>query len=150
MILAGTFGIGLIVVIVKSGFQPVLLIDLFPIGIGIASILWLGRTAYIKADGTSVQFVPPVGMAMTVPKASVVRIVRVLGSRGSARIESRDANNDNLLVVEQYFARDDLQRLAQYLGIDLSWGPAQSSFDTKISSARSSSRRWFVRTTMGM
>ncbi|HKC20117.1 MAG TPA: hypothetical protein VKE27_10855 [Candidatus Dormibacteraeota bacterium] len=137
MVLAGTFGIGLVVITLKSGLQPILLIDLVPIGIGVGCILWLGRPAYIKADSASVQFVPPMGASRTLPKDSVARIIRVFGSRGSTQLEFRNANNEKLLAVEQYFGREEVQRLAQYLGVSLTWGPDKRSFDTKISSATS-------------
>lgn len=122
--LAGSFVIGNIFVTVQSGPSPVLIVtSLFPIGLGIATILWLGRPAWIRVDATEVSFVPPLGSAKVFPRTSVNSIVRVRRAKGTSNLEFRDHDNRRLVAIEQGFAMDDVQQLAQFLDVKLSWDP---------------------------
>lgn len=94
---------------------------LFPIGLGIAAYLYLGRPAWIRVDATDVTYVPPLGSAKSFSRASIKWIARVPGGRGTSTIRLRDQDNRDLLRVQQGFARADMERLAEYLAAKFTW-----------------------------
>src|SRR5919201_3381013 len=102
--LAGAFAIAAIISMLRSGPNPVMFAALFPIGIGIAAVLWLGRPAWIRVGTTEVSYVPPLGSSKVFPRSSVKGIVRVAGARGATHLEFRDQDNRRLVVIEQGFA----------------------------------------------
>lgn len=119
--LAGTFVIWAAFVMLRSGLNPSLLAAVFPIAIGIGTVLWLGRPAWIRVDTTELSYVPPLGSPKVFPRSSIRAIVRVAGSRGTTRLELRDQDNRKLVVIEQGFAKNDVERLATFLDARLSW-----------------------------
>ena len=119
-LLAGGFLVGGIFVSMQTGLSPALIAVVFPIGLGVITILWLGRPAWIKVSETEVSFVPPLGAAKVFPKDSIKRIVRVFGSR-SATLQFRNAGNHTVLKIEQEFARDDVEKVAAALEAKLIW-----------------------------
>lgn len=132
--LSGSFVVGVILVTVKSGPRPGLIVlmlgSLFPIGLGIATYLWLGRPAWIRVGTTEVAYVPPLGSAKVFPRSSIRWIVRVPGGRGASTIRFRDQDNRSLVVIEQGFAEADMEKLAQDLGAKFTW-----DLDSKKSSS---------------
>lgn len=120
--LSSSFLVGVILATLQSGPSPVLMVvSLFPIGLGIATYLWLGRPAWIRVGTTEVAYVPPLGSAKVFPRSSIRWVVRVPGGRGTSTIEFRDQDNRNLVAVEQGFAEADMEKLAQYLGVKFTW-----------------------------
>jgi hypothetical protein len=120
--LSGSFLVAVIVATVKSGPSPVMTVmSLFPIGLGIATYLWLGRPAWIRVGTTEVAYVPPLGSPKIFPRSSIKWIIRVPRGRGTSTIQFRDQDNRNLLVVEQGFSKADMETLAQYLGAKFTW-----------------------------
>jgi Mg/Co/Ni transporter MgtE len=65
--------------------------------------------------------VPPLGSSKVFPRSSVKGIVRVAGARGATHLEFRDQDNRRLVVIEQGFAKNDVETLAQFLNAKLSW-----------------------------
>ena len=120
-LLAGGFLVGGVYASVETGFSPALIGLVFPIGIGVVAILWLGRPAWIKVSETEVAFVPPLGASKVFPKDSIKRIVRNFGSRGSATLQFRNAGNHTVLKIEQGFAREDVEKVAAALEAKLIW-----------------------------
>lgn len=111
--IAGTFQ--------RGGTPLLILFALFPIGLGIATFLNLGRPAWIRVDANDVTFVPPMGSPKVFPRSSVKSIVRIQSSRGGSTLEFRDEDNRRLLRFEQGFAKADMENLAQYLGAKFIW-----------------------------
>jgi hypothetical protein len=89
--------------------------------LGIATYLWLGRPAWIRVGTNELAYVPPLGSAKVFSRSSIKWIVRVPGGRGASKIQFRDQDNRNLLVVEQGFSEADMETLAQYLGAKFRW-----------------------------
>ena len=121
ILLAGGFLAGGVFVTIRSGFTPALIALVFPIGIGIVAIVWLGRPAWIKVSETEVSFVPPVGSPKVFPKDSIKKIVRVFGGRGSSTLQFRNTGNHTVLKIEQEFAKEDVERVAAALAAKLLW-----------------------------
>lgn len=119
--LAGGFATFAIFVTLKFGPNLAMLSTLFPIGMGVATVLWLGRPAWIKVGAVDVSFVPPLGSAKVFPRSSVKQIIRVPGYRGGTHIEFRDQTNRKLVSFEQGFDKGDMEKLGQFLNAKLIW-----------------------------
>jgi hypothetical protein len=123
--LSASFVVGGILATMQSGPRPgvivAILVSLFPIGLGIATYLWLGRPAWIRVATNELAYVPPLGPARVFSRSSIKWIVRVPGGRGTSKIQFRDQDGRNLVVVEQGFAQADMEKLAQDLGAKFTW-----------------------------
>ena len=120
--LSGAFLVGVILASRQSGPNPVLMvISLFPIGLGIVTYLWLGRPAWIRVGTTEVAYVPPLGSPTVFPRSLVKRIIRIPRGRGTSIVEFRDQDNHNVVSIEQGFAEADMEKLAGYLGAKFTW-----------------------------
>lgn len=119
---AGFFVMVVIFATLQSGFSPLTIVaSLFPIGIGIFTSVWMGRPAWIRVGTSDISCVPPLGSSKVFPRSSVRWIVRVPGAKGSSSMEFRDQENRNLVVIEQRFAKEDIEKLAQLLNAKFTW-----------------------------
>lgn len=124
LVLAGGPAIFVIILTVQTSQGLFLFVPaLPPIGLGIGCVLWLGRPAWIKADSTTVTYIPPLGPARVFLRSEVRWLVHVPSSRGGSSLELRDQGNRRLVRVEQGFAKDDMQKLAQFLNAKFTWDP---------------------------
>jgi hypothetical protein len=104
-----------------QGHDSLVFIGLLPAAVGLLMIFGLGRSAWIKSGDSSISYLPAMGSAKVFPRSAVKSIVRVPGSRGLARLVFRDQENRRIISCQESFARSDVEKLAQLLGVKLTW-----------------------------
>jgi hypothetical protein len=77
--------------------------------------------------------VPALGSAKEFPRSDVRSIARVPGARGSFKLEFRDSDNRRIVSCEERFARRDVEKLSQLLGVQLIWDLSLYSLAAKPS-----------------
>jgi len=119
--MAGTFTAFPIIGYLAQGHDPVVFVGFVPAAVGLLMIFGLGRSAWIKAGETSIRYLPAVGSAKVFPRSDLKSIVRLPGGRGLSRLEFRDDDNRPIVSCEESFARSDVEKLSQFLGVKLTW-----------------------------
>lgn len=100
-----------------EGFDYATLIALAFTAIGIGSALIGSRPKWIKADGESVTYIPPVGKAKLFPRSRVAGITTVSGGKGGNSTRFMGQDGKQLFSAGMGFEDSDLQNLAEFLGI---------------------------------
>jgi hypothetical protein len=100
-----------------EGFDYATLMLLAFTALGVGSALIGSRPKWIKADGESVTYVPPLGKPRVFPRSSVAAITSVAGGKGgnSTRVIGQDGKK--LFTAGMGFEEPDLQRFAKFLGV---------------------------------
>lgn len=80
-----------------------------------------GRSSWLKVDVGSVGYHPSVGVAKVVPRQRLAAVVRVSVGEGVKTLEFRGHDGNVLFVAQESFSRSDVQRLAEYVGVPLTW-----------------------------
>lgn len=104
-----------------QGHDPLVFIGLLPAAAGLLMFFRLGRSAWIKAGESSISYLPAIGSAKVFPRSDVKSIARVPGARGLSRLVFRDQENRRIVSCEESFARSDVEKLAQFIGVKLIW-----------------------------
>src|SRR5258708_29473168 len=104
-----------------QGHDPVILIGLLPAAAGLLMFFGLGRSAWIKAGGSSISYRPAVGLVKVFPRSDLKSIMRVPGARGFSRLEFRAQDNRRIVSCQESFATRDVEKLSQFLGVKLIW-----------------------------
>ena len=105
----------------EPGRSPLVFIGLLPALVGLLMIFGLGRSAWIKTGESTITYLPAVGRAKVFPRSDVKSIVRAPGAKGLARLEFHGHDNKLLVSCEESFARGDVEKLSQFLGVELIW-----------------------------
>jgi len=102
-----------------EGFDYATVIGLAFTAFGFASALIGSRPKWIKADGESVTYIPPVGKAKVFPRSSVAGITTVAGGKGGNSTRFMGHDGKQLFSAGMGFEASDLRSLAKFLGISL-------------------------------
>jgi hypothetical protein len=121
IIMAGTFTVAMIIGFVTQGHDPLVFLGVIPAAVGLLMIFGLGRSAWIKADASSISYLPAMGSAKAFPRSDLKSIVRVPEPRGLSKLEFHDHENRPIVSCEESFAKGDVERLSQFLGVKLWW-----------------------------
>jgi hypothetical protein len=135
IIMAGVFTVIPIIGYLAQGHNPLVFVGFIPATVGLLMIFGLGRSAWIKADASSISYLPTVGSTKAFPRSDLKSIVRVPGWRGLSSLEFHDHENRPIVSCEESFARGDVKRLAQFLGVNLTWDFGSSPLAAKPSAA---------------
>ena len=120
-IMAGIFTIAPIIAYLAQGHDPLVFIGFIPAAVGLLMVFGFGRTAWIKVGESSITYLPALGSAKVFPRSDVKSIVRVPIPRGLWGLEFRDQNSRQIATCEESFARSDVDKLAQFLAVKLTW-----------------------------
>jgi hypothetical protein len=100
-----------------EGFSYATLIALAFTAFGFGSALIGSRPKWIKADGESVTYIPPVGKPRVFPRSKVAGITSVSGGKGGNSTRFMGQDGKKLFSAGMGFEDSDLQSLAKFLGI---------------------------------
>jgi hypothetical protein len=100
-----------------EGFSYVTLIYVAFTAFGFGSALIGSRPKWIKADGESVTYIPPLGKPRVFPRSTVAGITWVSGGRAGNSTRFVGQDGKQLFSAGMGFERSDLQNLATFLGI---------------------------------
>src|SRR5260370_5105883 len=121
VVLGGAMGIlagaGTVYGYQHEGFDYVTLIALAFTAFGFGSALIGSRPKWIKADGESITYIPPVGKPRVFPRSTVARITWDSGGKGGNLTRFMGHYGKQLFSAGMGFERSDLENLAKFLGI---------------------------------
>jgi hypothetical protein len=100
-----------------EGFDYATLIALAFTAFGFGSALIGSRPKWIKADGESVTYIPPVGKPRVFPRSTVAGITNVSGGRGGNSTRFIGQDGKKLFTAGMGFEDSDVRSLARFLGI---------------------------------
>ena len=101
----------------QEGFGVVTVIGLAMTAIGAGSALIGSRPSWIRVDGESVTYIPPIGKPKTFPRSSIGRITRVNSSRGGSSVRFLDRGGKKLFSGGMGFENSDIHSVAKLLGV---------------------------------
>ncbi len=118
-----------------QGHDPVIFLGFIPAAVGLLMIFGLGRSAWIKAGTSSITYLPAVGSVKVFPRSDLKSILRDPGARGLPTLEFRDQDNRRIVSCEESFARGDVEKLSQFLGVKLTWDFSSHPLAARASNA---------------